>query len=76
MMSHKAFDELYSEHREYEKKISYLINNDFSLSETDFYPPSDNRIWTTNIMDIDGGDNFADYCKDFFEMLDEEEYFQ
>ena len=61
--------------KDLKEKIDYLINNDFSLSETDFYPPSDNRVWTTNVMDIDGGDNFGDYCEDFFEMLDEEEYF-
>lgn len=60
---------------ELDAKINYLIKNDFILSDSDFYPPSDNRVWTTNVEDIDGGDNFADYCEEFFEMLDEEEYF-
>ena len=45
------------------------------LSEQDFYPPSDNRYWQSNVDDINGGDNFADFCEDYFELLDEEEYF-
>ena len=45
------------------------------LSEQDFYPASDNRVWTSIIEDIEDGDNFADHCKDFFDLLDEEEYF-
>lgn len=50
------------------------INDDSCLTENDFYPPSDNRVWKSNVDDIDGGDNFADYCKYIFEILDEEEY--
>lgn len=46
------------------------------LTEIDFYPPSDDRTWKSNVEDIIGGDNFADYCEDFFEMLDEEEYYE
>lgn len=61
---------------ELDKKFAYLMDNDFSLSDNDFYPPSDNRTWTTNVMDIDGGDNFADYCEEYFEILDQEEYFE
>lgn len=45
------------------------------LTESDFYPPSDNRVWTSNVEDIDGGDNFADYCKYIFKTLEEEKYF-
>ena len=36
---------------------------------------SDDSYWTSNVEDINGGDNFADYCKEFFKMLDEEEYY-
>lgn len=43
------------------------------LTEKDFYPPSDDRVFTSYVEDIDGGDNFADYCKDFFELYEEEE---
>lgn len=55
-----------------ENKIMF----DNELSEKDFYPPSDNRTWKSNIRDINGGDNFADYCTDIFELLDEEDYFE
>lgn len=51
-------------------------NDDFYLEESDFYPPPDNRVWKSNIEDIEGGDNFADYCEEFFQMLDEEEYWE
>ncbi len=51
------------------------IPNDV-LTEIDFYPPSDDRTWKSNIEDIVNGDNFADYCEEFFEMLDEEEYYE
>lgn len=45
------------------------------LTEKDFYPPSDNRYLQSYIEDIDGGDNFADYCEYIFEVLEEEEYY-
>lgn len=50
------------------------MSDDFCLKESDFYPPPDDRVWQSNIEDIDGGDNFADFCAEFFKMLDEEEY--
>ena len=49
-------------------------DDDFCLEESDFYPPPDDRVWKSNIEDIEGGDNFADFCAEFFKMLDEEEY--
>lgn len=45
------------------------------LTETDFYPPSDNRYLKSNVKDIVGGDNFADYCEYVFDLLEEEEYY-
>lgn len=45
------------------------------LIEADFYPSLDNRYLKSNIEDIEGGDNFADFCRDFFELLDEEGYY-
>ena len=45
------------------------------LTEIDFYPPSDNRTWVSNIEDIDGGDNFADFCKYIFKLFDSEGYY-
>lgn len=57
-----------------EQDIS-VANDDFYLIENDFNRQSDDRVWKSNIEDIDGGDNFADYCEYFFEILDEEEYY-
>lgn len=55
----------------------YLIdNNCYPTDAYDFDSLSlDNRTWKSNVEDIDGGDNFADYCEYFFELFDEEEYF-
>lgn len=49
-------------------------SNDY-LTEEDFYPPSDNRYLKSHVEDINDGDNFAEYCKYFFELLEEEEYY-
>lgn len=57
------------------KYLDILIKKDYELTEQDFYPPSDDRVLTSNVEDIEDGDNFADYCKEFFELLDDEEYF-
>lgn len=47
----------------------------FELTEIDFYPPTDNRVWKSYVEDIEGGDNFADYCEYIFEILEEENYY-
>lgn len=64
------------------------MNNQFAykdiLEEQDYYPTEfddlftnvDNRVWKSYVRDINGGDNFADFCKEFFEILDEEEYWE
>ena len=52
-----------------EDDTSYSIEDDQYLSP-------DDRYWESNIEDVDGGDNFADYCKYFFNLLEEEEYFE
>lgn len=70
------------------KKYEYMLKgyNSFSIEEfeygyittqeeQDLYCLSDDRVLTSNVEDIDGGDNFADYCKEFFHMLNEEEYY-
>lgn len=55
----------------------YNQNNEYYLlREQDFYPPSDNRTWKSNVGDIVGGDNFVDFCEYFYDLLDEEEYFE
>ena len=50
-----------------------LYDEDY-LQESDFYSPCDDRFWKSNIEDIEGGDNFADFCAEFFKMLEEEGY--
>lgn len=47
---------------------------DDGLEETEQY--SDDRVWKSNVYNIVGGDNFAEFCKEFFEALDEEEYWE
>ena len=46
------------------------------LTEEDFYPPSDDRVLESYVEDIDGGDNFADYCEYIFDLLEEEDYYE
>lgn len=46
------------------------------LIEEDFYPAPDDRSLKSYIEDIENGDNFADYCEDFFKLLEEEEYYE
>ena len=59
-----------------QEKYKHILKKHKSiLTEQDFYPPSDDRVWMSNVKDIDDGDNFADYCQEFFSLLDEEEYF-
>lgn len=58
------------------KKYKFILKKYKPIfTEQDFYFSSDDRVWSSNVKDIEGGDNFADYCKDFFKLLDEEEYF-
>lgn len=45
------------------------------LTEKDFYPPCDNRSLKSNVKNIVGGDNFADYCEYIFDLLEEEGYY-
>jgi hypothetical protein len=45
------------------------------ITEYDFYPPTDNRTVKSYVSDINGGDNFADYCKYMFDLLEEEGYY-
>lgn len=53
-----------------------LIYDEFYLTENDISFSSDDRVWTSNVEDIEDGDNFADYCEYIFNLLDEEEYFE
>ena len=52
---------------EYETERQIFREENFSI---------DNRTWKSNVLDIYGGDNFAEFCEEFFEVLDEEEYWE
>lgn len=54
-------------HRKYKK-----IKSDYVITEKDFYPPEDTRLYCSGIEDIDGGDNFIDYVKYFLETYEED----
>lgn len=68
-----------------ENKLDIILENldkkdnskedNFYLTEADFYPPSDNRYLQSYVRDVVGGDNFVDYCEEFFEWLEEEGYY-
>lgn len=55
-----------------------LTINDYyfleSRMEDYFYESLDDRAWESYVYDIYGGDNFADFCEEYFELLDEEDY--
>ena len=54
-----------------------LVEQDVTeLTEQDFYTTSDNRYLESYVEDIDGGNNFADFCEYIFELLEEEGYYE
>ena len=59
----------------YDAHVHKDDNYGYVLSEKDFYPPEDTRVLRSGVNDIVGGDNFADYSESFFDMCDEEEYY-
>lgn len=56
------------------------MNDDYTLDQCSddrsWELSSDDRTWMSNVYDINGGDNFADFCEEFFEMLDENNYWE
>lgn len=46
--------------------------NNYELTEKDFYPPEDTRVYRSMVEDIVDGDNFADYAKSFYEDYEDE----
>lgn len=57
---------------------TFLTSNDCyfvgDILQHYIFPISDDRVWESYVYDISGGDNFADFCEEFFELLDEEGY--
>ena len=56
------------QHKKSKKQYLYY----YELSEKDFYPPEDTRYYRSGVKDIEGGDNFADYAKYFFDTYGKE----
>lgn len=54
----------------------HLDNDDTYSTDEEWYLSPDDRYWQSNIEDVEGGDTFADYCKYFFNLLEEEDYFE
>lgn len=47
-------------------------SNCYVLTEKDFYPIEDTRVYESLVEDISGGDNFGDYANWFFEEYEDE----
>lgn len=56
------------------EKIEQELESYYELTEQDFYPPQDDRVYTSGIDDIEGGDNFAEYAEYFWEEYGYELY--
>lgn len=66
-----------NEYNKDQYNIDDILNDlDDEYMDLDIYSPADNRILESCIEDIEGGDNFTDYCEYIFEMLEEEGYYE
>lgn len=52
----------------------HYLDGYVEIKESDFYPPSDDRLHTFGIDDIDGGESYDDYVKWFWEEYEYEIY--
>lgn len=59
---------------EHAKDIEDWLDGYRELTEADFYPPEDPRVYASGIDDIDGGDNFTEYAEYFWETYGYEIY--
>lgn len=50
------------------------INGFYEISDSDFYPPEDDRLYSSGIDDVDGGDSFDEYAKWFWDEYECEIY--
>lgn len=46
--------------------------NNYELTEQDFYPPEDTRLYTSGIDDVNDGDSFAEYAEYFWDTYEDE----
>ena len=68
-------NEIYTEEQEALAKAMssyYKRIQEYELSEKDFYPPEDKRVFRSGVNDIPNGDNFNDYCEYFYENYGED----
>ena len=68
----KGIEEKESTDNSYLKTNAIQNYNTYVLTEKDFYPPEDDRIYQSGVYDINGGDNFRDYAVDFYEEYENE----
>lgn len=56
------------------KKLNVLndIRNSYVLTDKDFYPPQDDRIFKSGVSDIYGGDSYSDYAESFYNIYSDE----
>lgn len=60
-----------------EDEFYKVDDNTYHEDSNNFYSSlEDDRVWTSNVEDINNGDNFADFCEDYFRLLEEENYFE
>lgn len=53
--------------------LQFKLNLDnYVLTEKDFYPPEDKRVYRSGVDDIIDGDNFEDYAQWFYDNYEDE----
>lgn len=58
-----------------DRTCKFRESSDFvELDEADFYPPDDDRVYSSNVDDIDGGDCFEDYVEWFWNEYEKDIY--
>lgn len=53
-------------------KLKLSFDKFYEVTEKDFYPPEDTRLYQSGIEDIYDGDNFSDYVKFFYSQYEED----
>lgn len=47
----------------------------YEIKEEDFYPPEDNRVYKSNIYDVNKDNNFHKYAEEYFQYCNEWELY-
>lgn len=59
-----------------ENNIINLEDDDFYLTEEDFYPPSDDRVLKAGIYQIKNDVSFEEYTEYIFDLYEREKYYE